>query len=63
MSFRLFSAKQFALGRGDKGSNITKPYDEEGNGLEKQVNEVAVLPTECNIIAPAEEEIHPDSKL
>lgn len=60
---RLFFAKRVALQVGDKGADITNPYNEERNGLEKKVYEVAVLPIKGNIIAPTEEEIDPDTKL
>lgn len=59
---RLFFAKQVVLKVGDKGANITNPYNEEGNGLEKEEYEEAVLP-KGKVIAPTEEEIGPNSKL
>jgi hypothetical protein len=55
-------AKQVVLKVADKGANITNPYNEEGNGLEKEEYEEAVLP-KGKVIAPTEEEIGPNSKL
>jgi hypothetical protein len=54
--------KQVPLRVGDKGANITNPCNEEGKGLEKEVYEVMVL-SKGEIIAPAEEEIGPNTEL
>jgi hypothetical protein len=59
---RSFFAKQILLKIGNKGANITNPNNKEGNGLEKEVYEVAVL-SKGKIIAPTEEEVGPNSKL
>ena len=59
---RSFFANHVPLRVGDKGTNITNPCNEEGKGLEKEVYEITVL-SKVEIIAPAEEEIGPNTEL
>ena len=52
----------FPLRLGNKGANIAKPHNEEGNSLNVKVYEV-VISSKGNIIAATEEEESSNSKL
>ena len=55
-------AWELQLRVGNKGANITKPHNEEGNSLNVKVHEV-VISSKGNIIAATEEEESSNSKL
>lgn len=42
--------------RGDEGANVAESHDEEGHRLNEEVEEEVVAP-ECDVVAPAEEEV------
>lgn len=50
------------LRAGDDGADVAKSSDEEGNGLEEEVDKVVVLPMD-KVIASTEEEENSKSQL
>lgn len=47
---------------GDERSHVSRPHDEESDGLSKEVEEVVVFP-EGQVVASTEEEVRSDSDL
>lgn len=48
--------------RGDEGASVAESHDEEGHRLDEEVEEEVVAP-ECDVVAPAEEEVATSHKL